>query len=49
MFNEDRVSVQEGEKFGRWMMVRVKNNVNILSAIGTVQLNTVKNVLMLSS
>ena len=21
MFNEDRVSVEEGEKFGRWMMV----------------------------
>ena len=23
VFNRDRLSVQEGEKFGRWMMVRV--------------------------
>ena len=32
VFNGDRVSVQEGEKFGRWTMVRVPNNVNVLSA-----------------
>ena len=32
VFNRDRVSVQEGEKLGRWMMVRVGQHMKVLGA-----------------
>ena len=32
MFNGDRVSVSEGEKFGRRMMVRIAHDADVLSA-----------------
>ena len=32
MFNENGVSVEEGEKFGRWMMVRVAPGCLLINA-----------------
>ena len=33
VFHRDRVSVQEGEKLGRWMMVRVGQHMKVLGVI----------------
>jgi len=44
-FKGDRVSVQEGEKFRRWMMGSVAHNANVLSATElTPWLNIAKKV-----
>ena len=41
MFNGDRVSVEEGEKFRSWMMVMVAQECEHTCCCRTVQLNMV--------